>query len=581
MKCLFIRKESPEFVYDLLLDMEVIPVIENPKEENLAPYLRQAHATFRNGFEDKELKQIFLRNTFEEISGREVRFSLDKSLSFCLEEMIKDLNVESVVKFLGILSKSLDDVAQSICGSRVLQTIFAKILKEMHESQKPLNAEIEKQLLEIMNVFRVDEKDFSEMVKNPNASHVFRSLYQMLGGMLLANSDIKTDIVLDKSITPKSFTKYLKAITTRIQEISRQQFIELLSDPRASPCIGVVLEVLNKRQLMKTLAKFCDTMLSHLNEDSMVIMMKDKLTSHVFEKVLQFGSKSAKKKMRKILMADEKVFFELGAHPVANFVVQRMITSAEDSEIFESIIQFVCKGFEDVLASQNFGVVQKLCEQCVKFPDFQRLFYDTLLNAFHCTDMEKRASFVSLLATMRTFDSFFDNNESGKIENVEYHGSVLLQTLLNFKNVGILVKSMSSIPVSNIVAMACNSSGSHFVDSFLASKKLKFKNKKEIIEKVGEEWCAISCDKYGSRVVEKLWNDFDIATKRLLIKFLVKKADDLSKNDFGKYVCRKVQMKRYQTRLEEWEMIQKQICNKRKLFADIIPGAAPTKKLKR
>lgn len=557
---------------------------DKPQEEILAPYLRQAHATFRNGFEDEELKQIFLRNTFEEISGREVRFSLDKSLSFCLEEMIKELNVESVVKFLQSMSKSLDDLCKSSCGSHVLQTIFAKILKEMNKSQKPLKAETEKKLLEVIKVFQLEETEVCETVKNANACHVFRSLFQMLGGILLANSqspDVKMDIILDKSIIPKSFTKHLKSITMSVQEISRQNFVELLGDTHASPCIGVMLEVLNKRRLMKTLAKFCDQMLLHLSEDSMILMMKDKLTSHIFEKILQFGSKATKKTMRKILMADEKVFFELGAHPIANFVIQRLVSSTDDSEIFESIMRFVCQGFEDILASQNFGVIQKLCEQCVKFPDLQRLFYDTLLNAFHCTDMEKRATLVSLLATMRTYDSIFENNEARNIEIVEYHGSVLLQTLLNFKNIGILVKSVGSVPVSNIVTMACDSSGSHFVDSFFTSKKLKFKNRKELIEKVGEEWCTISCDKYGSRVVEKLWDDFDIATKRILIGFLVKKADDLSKNDFGKYVCRKVQMKRYQARLEEWEMIQKQICNKRKLFADIIPGAAPRKKLKR
>lgn len=56
--------------------------------ESLAPYLRQAITTFHNGFETEEMKNIFLDNVFDEISGNELKIMLMKSTTCIMEKLV-------------------------------------------------------------------------------------------------------------------------------------------------------------------------------------------------------------------------------------------------------------------------------------------------------------------------------------------------------------------------------------------------------------------------------------------------------------------------------------------------------------
>jgi len=69
-----------------------------------------------------------------------------------------------------------------------------------------------------------------------------------------------------------------------------------------------------------------------------------------------------------------------------------------------------------------------------------------------------------------------------QLKHIAYHGSLLLQTLLQFKNPRLVFQSLLAIPASHSIALACHVSGSHVIDAFITSECVKSRTKKQWIE---------------------------------------------------------------------------------------------------
>ena len=82
-------------------------------KEDVVPYLRQADTSFHNGFETEELRQIFLHNVFEEISGRELKLIQMKSTSYILEKFVAAASTKNLLQLLKV-SRFL--VIHILCG---------------------------------------------------------------------------------------------------------------------------------------------------------------------------------------------------------------------------------------------------------------------------------------------------------------------------------------------------------------------------------------------------------------------------------------------------------------------------------
>nr|XP_039261355.1 nucleolar protein 9-like [Styela clava] len=565
--------------------------LEEDSHRSMMSYLRQADETFRNGFETEEMKQIFLKNTFEGISGSEISFCMQKSFSFVLEQMIKESEFETVLNFYFTIKNDWLQIANNQAGCHVLQAAAECLVRSLPKS-KTLSTDVADKLSSFNDIIDISAESLCSVMEGIHSTHALRSHVQMLGGFVLSRTKASSktkEVKLPKENVPKGYLKTLQTICRCLCEINKQKFVTYLSNPHVGPFISCLFEVVSKRDVPKTLRRLCKKIMSCSEGDTakttLLLLIKDKLASHVLETVLEFGTEDAKKEICDLLFEDNKRFFDLCAHPAANFVIQRLITSAKNDVEFNKIFEFISCGLEDILAGQNYGIVQKLCEQCVQFTDSQKTFWDKLLEAFHCEDANQRTFVVLFLASLKTCDAYYKSDTQEEklippIEKVEYHGSILLQTLLKFKNVGLIVKSMCEISIENIITLSCDSSGSHFIDAFYASDKVKPKKKKEFVEKIGKELVSLACDKYGSRVLENIWDNSDIVIKRLIAGNLAQNSPQLSANDYGKFILKKFDIKNFTTRLQEWEQFQKKKSNKRKLFAGIASGTKHQKKKK-
>ena len=105
--------------------------------------------------------------------------------------------------------------------------------------------------------------------------------------------------------------------------------------------------------------------------------------------------------------------------------------------------------------------------------------------------MDRRAGFgpqASLLRTPGVSSGsyiFFSlqPKQTKKSLTINFHGSLLLQQLLKFKNCGSISTGFLALTPDDLVAMACDSAGSFLLEAFMASGASD-KKKDKLIEKL-------------------------------------------------------------------------------------------------
>ena len=75
---------------------------KSPEDASVFKYFREADETFCNGFEDDDMKSIFLDNVFEEISGHELKFCFIKSTSFIMDKFIEASSLKNIQQILKV-----------------------------------------------------------------------------------------------------------------------------------------------------------------------------------------------------------------------------------------------------------------------------------------------------------------------------------------------------------------------------------------------------------------------------------------------------------------------------------------------
>lgn len=76
---------------------------------------------------------------------------------------------------------------------------------------------------------------------------------------------------------------------------------------------------------------------------------------------------------------------------------------------------------------------------------------------------------------------FFQNPTLGK---VNIHGSLILQTLLEFKNPKYVVSSLLHMTPKNLQCLACDPSGSHIMEVYFKSTTVTEKNKAAMVDRL-------------------------------------------------------------------------------------------------
>ena len=86
--------------------MEVEKSVDNTSSTSVDPnilmFIRQADATFRNGFENEKMKESFISSFFDEIQGCQKKLSYMKSSSFIMDSFIQHASGAHIAKFFKV-----------------------------------------------------------------------------------------------------------------------------------------------------------------------------------------------------------------------------------------------------------------------------------------------------------------------------------------------------------------------------------------------------------------------------------------------------------------------------------------------
>nr|CAB3264397.1 nucleolar protein 9 [Phallusia mammillata] len=563
-------------------------------DSGVLAYLRQADATYRNGFDDDEMKQVFLEGVFEEIQGSEVKLSLMKSTCFVIEQFVEQAQAEQLVQILQAFQTRFKEVAHSQQGCHVLQKALQQvvILWQSHGlDQTEVFPDLCDVIIKSSDWLKQDDA-LTEWMTDTYATHVTRSIIETLGGIMLVHqhhnkeSKIsvvkqKKDILLAKESLPKKFLLRLKKLVTLLSNLNKQSMAEILTDTSGCPCVCTLIQVLSLR-LPKTLKRLCSQIITTCTKDNnstVLILCKDRTGSRAIEAIFEYGDLQSCLTLYSIFAQDQDTFLELACHPVANFVIQKLISSNSLQDKFDETFELLVPGIEDIFAENKYGVVQKLAEQCLKHKSYQVKFLDTLMKTFHCEEEDQKKFIIPLIASFSTYDTFITSGKKiPDLTNIVYHGALLLQTLFKFSKTLLVSKSITVMPVRHSVSLACSISGSHVIDSFVSSQTIKQKWKTKWFDKMKDQFHVIACDKYGSRVIDNIWKSADVDIKTMLAECLAPQADVLLADQYGKHLHRNFGLRQFIHRRTEWDDFHARQIKKRKVFEDLFADSGKKKK---
>lgn len=402
-------------------------------------------------------------------------------------------------------------------------------------------------------------------MNNTYASHVLRTFLCLLSGSDLSDNKSKKSkkynsnhkisrISVGSRQVGDKFLEILEKITKSIIKTlksSNDYVKEMAFNQNASPVLQIFLKNGKFSQsLVKLLIK--DSDVEFLNQ-----LIHDSVGSHLMEKVFGVISADLWKSLYRLLFKNHLI--ELSEHPVANFVVQRLIEHVPKEKTLLKIMKELSTCFQSFIFQNRIGLLSMIAKACISFENLQEYFMNQLLS---CLGSETpRQSLV--------FQVLFNSNTFLEYKRPNLQGSLLIQHIMKFKPslVTVVLNGIYSLESASLKKWSMDSVLSRILSSFLESN-LEFKAKKKLILLFRGSLVSLAKDRIGSRVLDQLWLVSDITTREIMLKELLENEVELLNDFFGKFILTKAHWDLYKKRRDDWITLEKRVENRKNLFSE-------------
>ncbi|XP_022082389.1 nucleolar protein 9-like isoform X2 [Acanthaster planci] len=561
-------------------------------DEHTMGYYRRVADTIKDGFPDEIEQGLFLDNVFNQMETEEVKLCQNQTVSRILEDILLLAQPTHLRRFLTGVLEEFEVVVKDRFAGHVIQRALLQTTKFLDDEDE--GAVLQEKVLSMADLLITN---LTTVLMDTYGNHILRTMVQVLGGFkvpdLVARSrlsreqqDKETNREIEKLLTkvPERMQQRLKKITNTI--LSAENFNEYVLHRTSSPVLEVLLLILQQsypglcHRLCQAILKKSKVMSKNPSQSDqrVPVVLTDNVGSHLFEIVIEVISDESFSEVYSQCFSHHLLGMAL--HPVANFVLQKLIKRAAKEEEFSEIFDKLLANIEAILGVNHMGVVLRLAEACIHHPAKQSDFLKGLLSAFNCWEPRKRqATCVLLIAGMVTHEVFFSESKEDQeqdkatkpgLSEVNLHGSLLLQQLLKFSHCGPIIAGFMALQDADLIAMACSPSGSYLLEAFMTSSMVSEKKKDRLGAQLKTNCFKIACHKTGSRCVEAIFKAASLRTKSTLVQALAEKDKQLQSDHFGKFVHRNCAVGLFKLRQRDWEELQGRESRKRKLFADII-----------
>ncbi|XP_029436674.1 nucleolar protein 9 isoform X2 [Rhinatrema bivittatum] len=580
--------------------------LQQPKlDPKTVGYFRRVHETLQQDFDSEEEKRLFLRNVFEEVKGIEPALATDTLGSVVLQRLLELASPPQALHLLSILGSHLSLLACHRSGAHVMQTALLQYPRFREGAAGAEEDEVEAAEGEaagtpegaVVRLCAGVKERFLEYSRNTHGSFVVRTLLQVLAGTVLKHANTRKgaqgcagrkDTPESKAQTafevPESFLEQLQEITSCFQE----NIAVFVTNKIASLVLQVAVQVLH-RKLPLVCAELCDAVLGYLSSrnsstdcSSLLVFLKDQTCSRLLEEILLVMDR---KRLGQLFRSHFRgQLLMLAAHPIANFTVQRLLAALPSKKLFAVVFDELSPGVEDVLAKGHMGVMTELIAACRRHRCRQEEGLSRLLEVFHCAEpASRRITCSPLFLSLLTYEVYYGKEEAEgateeqgeelkerRLQDVNYHGSLLMQHLLHFSDPAPVLLSLAAMTDADLVTLACSQAGSHVFDALLASSSVSEKQRKKILGKFKGHYVQLACSKSGSRVLDGIWSGATLGTKQNMAQELAQQEQELQRDPFGHHIVRNFALTHFLKRRRDWEEHQAAEDKRRRMFAEIL-----------
>jgi len=333
-----------------------------------------------------------------------------------------------------------------------------------------------------------------------------------------------------------------------------------------------------------------------------VRLMKAPIASHILETIVSTCSDGLYVELYRRFFRGHLA--TLCTHPVANFVVQRLIDSARHISHVSLVFAELRHELRALLTQGRAGVVLRLVEvaarQTSREPQTARLQRDVVkaLVAALVTDERDpshvRRDIASLLLhlantprhafrkkkrqrTQPRNDADSSLPALGTLNNTVTSvfspiGSQILAALFHFETTHSVfaVQSFLRLRVEEHLRLCTDPHGSHVVEHFLRSVQVTPQAKLQYITLLKGHYAQLAKDKFGSHCVERCYATAEVSKKELIVAELAQMEGDIAQSFHGRIVLKNCRVAQYKKKQETWRKKEAQNVRALQSFQEIL-----------
>lgn len=576
-------------------------------------YFKHAEANLSmDAFDNSEEKKQFITNVIEEIKGKELKLVISQICSKLMERLILECDDQQLKSIFKAFNGVFYNLSCHKYASHVLETLLVRgvalVEKELltpsfdGETDEESFVTMENVYLYMLNEIKPHLK---AMVTHKYASHVLRLLILILASKNLPKTtqnnstlrskkskiarkmiDIKDNNDFDRvHQTPESFKLELKEFlqnlyaaftngATSRSEISPTyvtKFRELCVDPVASPVIQLIIQVEGifdrERSFWRLVFNTVDETDSK-EEAFLEYLLSDPVGSHFLENVISFARIKYVERLYNLYMKS-KITKLAQRDTTGAFVVQALLRHLKDKEVKE-ILQALVPQLS-MLLNSNIDFGTSIIEASIKEGNYLRdEVINQLLEKYYPENNENRNILEScLLLSSSTLGNTRDDWPTAE----ERRRSLFLEQLVDYdsKFADITIESMLNLPEERFLQMSYHGVFSHVVEHILKPTTVDAIKRKLLLNVLCKDVVNLSCNAYGSHIVDKLWEFTAKLTlyKERIANSLMKESDKVKNSSYGRRVWKNWHLDQYLRKPIDWRRIVKE------QDLEIFPNAQP------
>lgn len=577
-------------------------------------YFKQTESTLSiDAFESTEAKQHFVTSVIEEAKGKELKLVTSQICSKLMERLILDCNDEQLKSIFQAFNGVFYLMACHKYASHVLETLLVRsaalvekeLLTPSFDAQEGNNEDIFVSM-ENMFLFMINELQphIKEMISHQYASHSLRLLILILSSKLLPSStqnnstlrskkskiarkmvDLKDNEDFNKTYqTPESFKiklremlnslykEFTNGVTNRseINPAVITKIREICCDKVGSPVIQLIIQVegIFDRDRSFWRLIFAVGEKDSKEESFVEYLLSDPVGSHFLESITGFGKLKYVERLYHLYMKDRIV--KLAKRDTTGaFVVQSMLKHLKSKDIKQILDDLVPELSMLLNSNMDFGtcIIEASNKEDCYLKD---QVIEQLVKKYYPTGSESKNILESCL---QLSSSTLGNTKDDWPTADERRRSIFLEQLIEYDDtfLNITIDSMLALPTERFLQMCYHGVFSHVVEEILQVKRVDMIKRRLILNILSGDVVNLSCNAYGSHIVDKLW---DFTAKLTLYKeriaaALYKEMDKVKNSTYGRQVWKNWSLEKYVRKRWDWKQIIKE--HDLELFPDSKP----------